>query len=85
MRYEGGEGSLGVFPPSKCGNYVYDWPLTGLVLTKLDGTAKGGVAFALAKQSGLPIQFIGVGEQAEDLRPFEPRSFVAALLGAEAP
>jgi fused signal recognition particle receptor len=60
-------------------------PLTGLVLTKLDGTAKGGVAFALAKQSGLPIQFIGVGEQADDLRPFEPRSFVAALLGAEAP
>jgi len=60
-------------------------PLTGLVLTKLDGTAKGGDAFALAKQSGLPIQFIGVGEQADDLRPFEPRSFVAALLGAEAP
>ena len=54
------------------------------MLTKLDGTAKGGVAFALAKQSGLPIQFIGVGEQADDLRPFEPRSFVAALLGAEA-
>ena len=41
------------------------------MLTKLDGTAKGGVAFALAKQSGLPIQFIGVGEQADDLRPFE--------------
>ncbi|MBL6715799.1 MAG: signal recognition particle-docking protein FtsY [Pseudomonadales bacterium] len=60
-------------------------PLTGLVLTKLDGTAKGGVAFALAKQAGLPIQFVGVGEGAEDLRPFEPRSFVAALLGAEAP
>ncbi|MEE4360705.1 MAG: signal recognition particle-docking protein FtsY [Pseudomonadales bacterium] len=55
-------------------------PLTGIVLTKLDGTAKGGIAFAIARQSGLPIQFIGVGEQAEDLRAFEPADFVAALL-----
>lgn len=57
--------------------------LTGLVLTKLDGTAKGGIAFAIARQTGLPIQFIGVGEQVEDLRPFEPEDFVAALLDSE--
>lgn len=54
--------------------------LTGVVLTKLDGTAKGGVAFAIARQSGLPIQFIGIGEAVEDLRPFTPDDFVAALL-----
>lgn len=53
--------------------------LTGLALTKLDGTAKGGVLFALAKQCGLPIRFIGVGEGIEDLRPFEAESFVQAI------
>ena len=54
--------------------------LTGVVLTKLDGTAKGGIAFAIARQTGLPIQFIGIGEAVEDLRPFSPDDFVAALL-----
>lgn len=53
--------------------------LSGIVLTKLDGTAKGGVVFALAKRLGLPIRFIGVGEQAADLRPFSAREFVQAL------
>ena len=53
--------------------------LSGLVLTKLDGTAKGGVVFAIAKQLGLPIRFIGVGESAEDLRPFHAHEFVDAL------
>jgi len=57
--------------------------LTGLVLTKLDGTAKGGVIFALAKQFGLPIRFIGVGEQIDDLRPFTAPEFVKALFGRE--
>src|SRR5690554_3472275 len=54
-----------------------------LVLTKLDGTAKGGVIFALAKQFGLPIRFIGVGEQIDDLRPFTAPEFVKALFGRE--
>ena len=54
--------------------------VTGIVLTKLDGTAKGGIAFALSEATGLPIYFVGVGEGAGDLRPFEPREFVAALL-----
>jgi fused signal recognition particle receptor len=55
--------------------------LTGLVLTKLDGTAKGGIVFAIAERLGVPIRYIGVGEAIEDLRPFEPREFVDALFG----
>jgi fused signal recognition particle receptor len=54
--------------------------VTGLTLSKLDGTAKGGIVFAIAKQTGLPIRFIGVGEQVDDLRRFEAASFVEALL-----
>jgi len=54
--------------------------LTGLVLTKLDGTARGGIVFAIAKELGVPVKFIGVGEQADDLLPFEPKTFVEALL-----
>ena len=52
---------------------------TGLVLTKLDGTAKGGVIFALAREFGLPIRYVGLGERAEDLRPFDAVSFVDAI------
>ncbi len=54
-------------------------PLTGIVLTKLDGTARGGVVFAIARKFGIPLRFIGIGEQAEDLRPFAARDFVEAL------
>lgn len=57
--------------------------VSGIVLTKLDGTAKGGILFAIATQLGLPIKFIGVGESAEDLRPFQAREFVDALLSRE--
>ena len=53
--------------------------LTGIVLTKLDGTAKGGVIFAVGDRLGVPIQYIGVGESAEDLHPFEAAEFVDAL------
>lgn len=53
--------------------------LTGLVVTKLDGTAKGGIIFAIAKQMRLPIRFIGVGEGIDDLRPFDAEAFVSAL------
>ena len=56
--------------------------VTGLVVTKLDGTAKGGVVFALAREFGLPIRFIGLGEKPEDLRIFDPEGFVDALLPA---
>ena len=54
--------------------------VSGLVVTKLDGTAKGGMLFALAKQLELPVRFIGVGESIEDLQVFEPSAFVDALL-----
>lgn len=54
--------------------------VTGISLTKLDGTAKGGVIFAIAKQLGLPIRFIGIGETADDLREFHAEEFVDALL-----
>ncbi|NOY63400.1 MAG: signal recognition particle-docking protein FtsY [Gammaproteobacteria bacterium] len=53
--------------------------LTSITLTKLDGTAKGGVIFAIARKMGLPIRFIGVGEAIEDLREFDAETFVAAL------
>lgn len=53
--------------------------VTGITLTKLDGTAKGGVIFAIARKLGLPIRFIGVGEAVEDLRPFEAEPFIRAL------
>jgi fused signal recognition particle receptor len=55
--------------------------VTGLVLTKLDGTAKGGVLVALAEKFGLPVHAIGVGEKAEDLQPFDPLSFAKGLVG----
>jgi fused signal recognition particle receptor len=54
--------------------------VTGLVVTKLDGTAKGGVVFALAREFGLPIRFVGLGETLDDLHEFDPQSFVDALL-----
>jgi fused signal recognition particle receptor len=57
--------------------------LSGITLTKLDGTAKGGIIFAIAKQLGIPIRFIGIGEAAEDLRPFDAAEFVDALFEAD--
>jgi len=57
--------------------------VSGITLTKLDGTAKGGIIFAIAKKTGLPIRYIGVGEGIEDLREFDAEDFVDALLGRE--
>lgn len=57
--------------------------VSGITLTKLDGTAKGGIIFAIAKKLSLPIRFIGVGESAEDLRPFQAEQFIAALFDAD--
>lgn len=54
--------------------------LTGIILTKLDGTAKGGVVVAVKNELGLPIRFVGVGEGIDDLQPFDPRSFAEALI-----
>jgi fused signal recognition particle receptor len=57
--------------------------VSGITLTKLDGTAKGGIIFAIANKTGLPIRYIGVGEKIDDLRPFKADEFVDALLGRE--
>ena len=56
--------------------------VTGIVLTKLDGTAKGGVVIAVSEEMGLPVKFVGVGEQVDDLRPFDPTAFATALLAS---
>ncbi len=57
--------------------------ITGIILTKLDGTAKGGVVVAIKDSLNIPVKFVGVGEQVNDLRPFVPEEFVAALFGDE--
>jgi fused signal recognition particle receptor len=57
--------------------------VSGVVLTKLDGTARGGIALAIARELELPVKLIGVGEAVEDLRPFDPQDFARALIAAE--
>jgi len=57
--------------------------VTGLVMTKLDGTAKGGIVLAIAKQLGLPIRYIGIGEGADDFGEFDAAAFAAALIDGE--
>ncbi len=56
--------------------------VSGLVLTKLDGTAKGGIVLAISRELGIPVRFIGVGERMDDLQPFDPQQFAAALFEA---
>jgi len=74
---DAGTGQNGVHQAEQFNNTVQ---LTGITLTKLDGTAKGGVIFAIAKKLGLPIRFIGVGEGIDDLRPFKAAEFVDAIV-----
>jgi fused signal recognition particle receptor len=63
--------------------FAEDVGLTGVVVTKLDSTARSGFAFAVADDLGIPIKFIGTGEKVDDLAPFDPQSFVAALLAQD--
>jgi fused signal recognition particle receptor len=56
--------------------------ITGVVLTKLDGTAKGGIVISVQRELGVPVKLVGLGEGADDLAPFEPEAFVDALLGS---
>ncbi len=58
-------------------------PLTGIIMTKLDGSAKGGILIPIYQKFGIPIRYIGVGEQAEDLLPFDPKAYVDALFSQE--
>jgi fused signal recognition particle receptor len=55
--------------------------VTGIVLTKLDGTAKGGIVVAVQRELGVPVKLVGIGEGSDDLAPFDPEAFVDALLG----
>ncbi|MEJ2587863.1 MAG: signal recognition particle-docking protein FtsY, partial [Deltaproteobacteria bacterium] len=55
--------------------------ITDIILTKLDGTAKGGIVVGISHQLGIPIRFIGIGERMDDLRPFHPQEFVDAIFG----
>jgi fused signal recognition particle receptor len=59
-------------------------PITGIVLTKLDGTAKGGVVIGIMNELGIPVKYVGVGEGINDLRPFNAREFAEALFSPEA-
>jgi fused signal recognition particle receptor len=57
--------------------------VSGIVLTKLDGTARGGIVVAINQELGIPVKFVGVGESVDDLKPFEPDQFVQGLLRRE--
>jgi fused signal recognition particle receptor len=57
--------------------------VTGIVLTKLDGTAKGGIVVSVQRELGIPVKLIGLGEGPDDLAPFEPRAFAEGLVGGE--
>jgi fused signal recognition particle receptor len=59
--------------------FVQDSGVSGVILTKLDGTARGGIVFAIAAELGLPIKFVGTGEQVNDIAPFDALEFVDAL------
>ncbi|HNY91041.1 MAG TPA: signal recognition particle-docking protein FtsY, partial [bacterium] len=53
--------------------------VTGVIITKLDGTAKGGIVFSIARELGIPVRYVGLGEKIDDLQSFDPQTFVEAL------
>jgi len=63
--------------------FVEDSGVSGIILTKLDGTARGGIVFAIASELGLPIKYVGTGEKLGDIAPFDPIQFVDALFEPE--
>ncbi len=73
-------GQNGVSQAKEFGNVT---PLTGIILNKLDGTAKGGIILSIGNELGLPVKFIGVGEKIDDMQPFDPKEFVEALFRSE--
>jgi len=73
------DGSTGQNAISQAREFNAAVPLTGLIVTKLDGTPKGGVVVGIKNELGIPVRYIGVGESKHDLRPFSPRDFVEAL------
>ncbi|MBI5773646.1 MAG: signal recognition particle-docking protein FtsY [Verrucomicrobia bacterium] len=73
------DGSTGMNALNQAREFNKAVPLTGLIVTKLDGTSKGGMVVAIQKELGLPVKFIGLGEQPDDLQPFDARQFAQAL------
>ena len=73
------DGSTGMNALNQAREFNKTVPLTGLIVTKLDGTSKGGMVVAIQKELGLPIKFIGLGEQPDDLQPFDAKQFAQAL------
>ncbi|MGC3959407.1 MAG: signal recognition particle-docking protein FtsY [Verrucomicrobiota bacterium] len=73
------DGSTGMNALNQAREFNKAVPLTGLIVTKLDGTSKGGMVVAIQKELGLPIKFVGLGEQADDLQPFDAKQFAQAL------
>lgn len=73
------DGSTGMNAANQAREFHKIVPLTGLIITKLDGTSKGGIVVAIHKELGLPVKFVGLGEQPDDLQPFVPRQFAEAL------
>jgi fused signal recognition particle receptor len=73
------DGSTGMNALNQAREFLKAVPLTGLIVTKLDGTSKGGMVVAIQKELGLPIKFIGLGEQPDDLQPFDAKQFAQAL------
>jgi len=74
------DGTAGQNAIQQARQFTKDASVTGLVITKLDGTAKGGAVFAITHELGLPVKFLGVGEKVDDLIPLDPRAFVDALV-----
>ncbi|HMI57208.1 MAG TPA: signal recognition particle-docking protein FtsY, partial [Gemmatimonadaceae bacterium] len=77
------DGTIGQNAIAQARSFGAAVPLTGLVVTKLDGTARGGIVVAVHEALDVPVKFVGVGEQVDDLEPFDPASFAAELLAAE--
>ncbi|MGC9327580.1 MAG: signal recognition particle-docking protein FtsY, partial [Candidatus Hinthialibacter sp.] len=77
------DASTGQNALSQARQFLQSCGVTGLILTKLDGTARGGVVLAVHKELSLPVKFIGVGESIEDLEPFDPDAFTKALFQVE--
>lgn len=77
------DGSTGQNAVTQANEFNAAVPLSGLIVTKLDGTPKGGIVVAIKEELGVPVRYIGVGEAKEDLKPFNPHEFVDAILGGE--
>ena len=73
------DGSTGVNALVQAREFHKAVKLTGLIITKLDGTSKGGAVVAIQRELGIPVKFIGIGEQPDDLQPFNPAEFAEAL------